>query len=529
MNLSTRLLTALLVALLAAVFAIGVGPGSAFADTRVALVIGNGAYRNAPNLPNPPNDATDVAAALRRAGFETILRTDLDKTGMDEATIRFAQAVRTADVAMFYYSGHALQFDGVNYLVPIDAKPTDTADLRGMTKVGDVVAGLAQARSLRILVLDSCRENPLADQLRNSIGAAQAISLQRGLARIDSPEGMIVATAAQAGRTAKDGDGRNSPYTTAFLKHIDEKEEIGSIFRRVRADVYETTRHEQLPELALSLIGEFYLNGKVEIAAKPEDTTRGDFEAAERVDTVRGWDAFLERHPDGFFATLAREHRTKVAALPDTKDSPSPDSIAPSEPASAAPKAIDQDRPRAVLYEEDRTDPKGKQYAGSVVWRTEPVKATASQPADIAVRADIEIPARQFKMKLSFRRNTDPALPASHTAELTFILPPDYAGGGVNNVPGLLMKSNPQARGTPLAGLSVRVTDGFFLVGLSNTEADRTRNIELLTERAWLDVPLLYFNKRRAIIAIEKGVSGEAAFNEAFAAWGQSTATTSGR
>src|SRR5579871_701472 len=176
---------------------------------------------------------------------------------------------------------------------------------------------------------------------------------------------------------------------------------------------------------------------------------------------------------------------------------------------------------RVVLYDEDPSDPKGKQFVGTVVWRTEPIKATGNQKADIAVRADIEIPDRKFKMTMSFRRNTDSSLPASHTAELTFILPPDFSGGGVSNVPGILMKSNEQARGTPLAGLAVKVTDGFFLVGLSNVDADRSRNIQLLKERSWFDVPLVYSNQRRAIIAIEKGAPGERAFEDAFATWGE--------
>ena len=175
---------------------------------------------------------------------------------------------------------------------------------------------------------------------------------------------------------------------------------------------------------------------------------------------------------------------------------------------------------KVVLYDEDPSDPKGKQYVGSVVWRLEPIKATGNQKPDVAVRADIEIPDRKFKMTMSFRRNTDSSLPASHTAELTFILPPDFPGGSVSNVPGILMKSNEQARGTPLAGLAVKVTDGFFLVGLSNVDADRTRNVQLLKERSWFDVPLVYANQRRAIIAIEKGAPGERAFNDAFAQWG---------
>jgi len=195
--------------------------------------------------------------------------------------------------------------------------------------------------------------------------------------------------------------------------------------------------------------------------------------------------------------------------IPDRVGQPSPtDNVAP----------VAQ---RVVLYDEDPSDPKGKQYVGSVIWRTEPIKASGNQKPDVAVRAEIEIPDRKFKMTMSFRRNTDTSLPASHTAELTFILPQDFSGGGVGNVPGILMKSNEQARGTPLAGLAVKVTDGFFLVGLSNVDSDRARNLQLLKERSWFDVPLVYVNQRRAIIAIEKGSPGERAFNDAFAIWGE--------
>lgn len=292
-------------------------PALARAESRVALVIGNGNYKSVPALPNPVNDATDVAAALKRGGFETILATDLDKTGMDDVAIRFARAARSADVALFYYSGHAMQFGGINYLAPTDAKLNDEADLRRMVRLDDVVVDLQQAKNLRILVLDSCRDNPLAEQLKRSIGPTRALTLQRGLAKIDSPQGMIVAYATQAGRTAEDGKGRNSPYTSAFLKNIEAQEEIGTIFRRISSDVYEATRHEQLPELSLSLIGEFYLRGKVATSARPagdaDAMVRTDFEAAERVNTVAGWDAFLKRHPDGFHAALAAERRLALA------------------------------------------------------------------------------------------------------------------------------------------------------------------------------------------------------------------------
>jgi hypothetical protein len=176
---------------------------------------------------------------------------------------------------------------------------------------------------------------------------------------------------------------------------------------------------------------------------------------------------------------------------------------------------------KVVLYDEDPSDPKGKQYVGTVVWRTEQIKGTGTSSSDLAVRADVDVPERKFKMTMSFQRNTDSSASSSHTVELTFILPQNFDGGGVSNVPGILMKSNEQARGMPLAGLVVKVTDGFFLLGLSNIDAERARNLQFLKERSWFDIPLIYANQRRAIIAIEKGAPGERAFADAFAAWGQ--------
>lgn len=240
----------------------GLAASAALADKRVALVIGNGNYQNTQRLPNPTNDATDIAAALKRTGFETIVGLDLDKAGMENATIQFSRAAREADVAIFYYSGHAMQFNGVNYLMPVDAKLSDEADLRRMARVDEIAEDVQKAKNLRILVLDSCRNNPLAEQLKRSIGRTRSAGIQNGLAKMDAPQGMIVAYSTQSGREAADGTGRNSPYTAAFLKHIETPEEIGTVFRKVSADVYENTKRDQLPELSLSFIGEFYLKGR---------------------------------------------------------------------------------------------------------------------------------------------------------------------------------------------------------------------------------------------------------------------------
>jgi hypothetical protein len=174
---------------------------------------------------------------------------------------------------------------------------------------------------------------------------------------------------------------------------------------------------------------------------------------------------------------------------------------------------------RVVLYEEDPNDPQGRRFVGSAIWRTETVSPGPGLAPELAVRADVEIPERRMTMTWSLRRNTDKALPASHTIEIMFNLPADFPGGGVANVPGILMKQSEQARGTPLAGLAVKVTNGFFLIGLSAVETDLQRNVQLLKERPWFDIPVVYTNGGRAILAMEKGPPGDRAFAEAFAAW----------
>ena len=176
---------------------------------------------------------------------------------------------------------------------------------------------------------------------------------------------------------------------------------------------------------------------------------------------------------------------------------------------------------RVVLYEEEPDDPQGKRFVGTALWKTEMRPAVPGRPPELAVRADIEIPERKMSVTFSLRRNTDPSLPASHTIEIVFTLPTDSTSGGVQKVPGVLMKQAEQTRGVPLAGLAVPVTPGYFLLGLSSLEADVQRNVQLLKERAWFDIPIIYNNNRRAILAVEKGTPGEQAFTQAFAAWKQ--------
>jgi hypothetical protein len=206
-----------------------------------------------------------------------------------------------------------------------------------------------------------------------------------------------------------------------------------------------------------------------------------------------------------------------VAAKPKIADRIEPGSEStPLTPQAAA--AVAQ---KVVLYEEDPADPNGRRFVGSAIWRTETVTPGPGQQPELAIRADVEVPERKLAMTWSLRRNTDKGLPASHTVEIMFRLPTDFPSGGISNVPGILMKQAEQTRGVPLAGLAVKVTNGFFLIGLSSVDSDKERNVALLKERAWLDIPVVYNNNRRAILALEKGTPGERVFAEAFKVWKQ--------
>jgi hypothetical protein len=218
----------------------------------------------------------------------------------------------------------------------------------------------------------------------------------------------------------------------------------------------------------------------------------------------------------------ARDVPPPAATRPKITDRIEPGSPqAPATPAPGTQQAAVPAAQKVVLYEEDPADPNGKRFVGSAIWRTETVTPGPGQPPELAIRADVEVPERKLAMTWSLRRNTDKGLPATHTVEIMFKVPPDFPSGGISNVPGILMKQAEQTRGTPLAGLAVKVTPGFYLIGLSNAETDKDRNLQLLKERSWFDIPVVYNNNRRAILALEKGTPGERVFADAFKAWKQ--------
>jgi hypothetical protein len=239
---------------------------AAWADRKVALVVGNTQYKN-PSLVlfNPKNDAEDVAAVLRALDFEVMLVVDASKRDFDVAMTQFARMATGADAAFFYYAGHALQYQGRNYLMPTDGELEDEVSLRyQMVMVDDIRAAVERADGVKIVVLDACRNNPVVDSLRKRmVGMSRNIVASRGLARPDKALGMIVAYSTAADEVAADGAGRNSPFTSALLRRLKEPGlEIGSMFRLIAADVNEKTNGRQRPETYISLIGEYYLNEK---------------------------------------------------------------------------------------------------------------------------------------------------------------------------------------------------------------------------------------------------------------------------
>jgi hypothetical protein len=228
-----------------------------------------------------------------------------------------------------------------------------------------------------------------------------------------------------------------------------------------------------------------------------------------------------------FFSQLKSRQPAQTTQTPATPNKFSgrvPQELVPGQAPAAGAAPRTQAGPaaaqRAVLYEADPNDPQGKRFSGTVNWRTETVSPGPGMAPELVVRADLQIPERHMAVTWSLRRNTDKALPASHTIEVMFNLPPDFPGGGISNVPGILMKDSEEVRGMPLAGLAVKVTNGFFLIGLNAADAEMQRNVQLLKERGWFDILIVYANGGRAILTMEKGPAGERAFADAFAAWG---------
>ena len=211
-------------------------------------------------LPNPPNDAREMAGALRDLGFKVIEGYNLDGTGMRGKIEEFGAALPGAGVTLFYYAGHGMQVAGKNYLVPVDAKLERPSSLGvEAIEVGTVISDMESEKRVNLVFLDACRDNPLARSLARSLGASRSASVGQGLAQLNAGIGTLITFATSPGTVALDGTGTNSPFTAAMLKHIRTPGlEIRSMLTRVRADVIKATNEQQVPWDHSSLTGDFY-------------------------------------------------------------------------------------------------------------------------------------------------------------------------------------------------------------------------------------------------------------------------------
>jgi len=254
-------------------------PSIAYADKRVALVIGNSAYSSTAALQNPANDVVLLARALRAADFDSVdTALDLDRKGMIAALRDFEEKATGADVAVVYYSGHGMEMAGQNYLIPVDATlATDRDVVDEAITLERVQLALEGVKRLRLVILDACRNNPFETSMKRINGFK---SVTRGLSRVEPGTNSLVAFAAKAGTVADDGSGRNSPYATALAKRLVEPGiDVQLAFRLVRDDVLDATNQKQEPFVYGSLGGTVLPLSKEKLA-EPAQATASDGDAA---------------------------------------------------------------------------------------------------------------------------------------------------------------------------------------------------------------------------------------------------------
>jgi uncharacterized caspase-like protein len=338
--------------------------GTALADRRVALVIGNSSYQHAPKLTNPENDANAISLLLRHAGFE-VVETRQNLAGTEMRSMRdFSAMAADADIAVLFFAGHGIEVSGVNYLIPTDAALRKDIDVEDeAVSLDRVLTLLEPAKKLRLVILDACRDNPFVPKMSRTL-ASRAVG--RGLGRVEPANSdTLIAYSAKAGSISADGSGTNSPFTTALLHHLTVPGlDIRLALGRVRDEVLRETGRKQEPFVYGAL-------GGATIALSPasgdsSDTAASspkidadaaaarDYEAAAKVGTQAGWDAFIAKYPSGFYSDLAKAQRAKFASAPPAArpdggktDKPDKRPNAPATPAdNAKEKEKKADKPR---------------------------------------------------------------------------------------------------------------------------------------------------------------------------------------
>jgi hypothetical protein len=303
-----------------------VSSNAALADKRVAFVVGNGAYKNVPALPNPAVDAKSMAKLLRNVGFEVVEGSNLSRDKMTEKLLDFGKKAEAADVAVFYYAGHGIAVNGANYLLPVDADLKSEMDVKLGAAI-NIDLTLEQTMGdakVKLVFLDACRDNPFAAKIR-SAKATRSVNVQTGLAEMKSGQGTLLAFATGPGQTALDGEaGTNSPFTRALLANIAQPGvEIQQAMTKVRAQVNDETAKNQLPWGHTNLTGSVYLNpakgGTIEASNTPAAGPASEVElefwrSIKDSNKVEELNAYLTNYPNGTFKPIAL---TRIASLQD--------------------------------------------------------------------------------------------------------------------------------------------------------------------------------------------------------------------
>ncbi len=313
-----------LVAALAMIMALVAGP--AYAEKRVALIIGNSAYQNVPRLDNPSRDASAITKLFQDAKFDLVeSRRDLGFVETRRVLRDFYDKARDADIAVLYFAGHGIEVEGSNYLIPVDAVLERDRDAQDEAIALDrLLQTVEPAKQLRLVILDACRDNPFARRMNRTYASTRSIG--RGLAAVEPTKpNTLIAFAAKSGSTAQDGgSGNNSPYTTALLKHLTTPGlDLRRAFGIIRDEVMSDTGDRQEPFLSASLGGKDVSLVPPLPAPKPvaqpapidtQADMRRDYEFTQQLGTKEGWTFFLQQYPTGFYANLARGQLSKIDA-----------------------------------------------------------------------------------------------------------------------------------------------------------------------------------------------------------------------
>jgi formylglycine-generating enzyme required for sulfatase activity len=379
----------------------------AFADRRIALVMGNSAYHSVPSLANPANDASAMAKMFEGAGFDTVqLRLDLKAGDMRRALRDFSDDARDADVAIIYFAGHGIEIQGNNYIVPVDAvleRDIDAFD--EAIPLDRLLTVIEPARKLRLIILDACRDNPFSKTMKR-VTASRAVG--RGLAKIE-PDGpnTLIAFAAKAGSTADDGDTKHSPFTAALVKYLPTPGlDLRKAFGFVRDDVMRQTRNRQEPFIYGSLGGEDVALVPAPSAppVDPNAAAKGDYELASQINVVSAWDSFLKKYPSGFYSDLARAQRDKLVASKAAADEAR---LAAEKKALEDAKAAEAERARVAAQAKAAQDAK---IAAEKAKADEAARLAAEKKASEEAKAAEAARAKAAATKLAAMVGGDPAI-----------------------------------------------------------------------------------------------------------------------